>query len=65
MGLPTFYDKLPLLNLSIRGIDRMVQSRFFRSCDPANFAPWLLPVQKRAAFMTPCRKRADILQDNR
>jgi len=33
MGMPTFYDKLlqvPLLNLSVRGIDRLARSRLLR-----------------------------------
>ena len=32
LGMPTFYDKLlqvPLLNLSIQGIDRIARSRFY------------------------------------
>src|SRR3989442_1457021 len=37
-GMPTFYDKLlqvPLLNLSIKGIDRAARSRLLRTFDPA------------------------------
>ena len=37
-GMPTFYDKLlqvPLLNLSIQGIDRLARSRWLRAFDPA------------------------------
>ena len=37
-GMPTFYDKLlqvPLLNLSVKGIDWVARSRMFRAFDPA------------------------------
>src|SRR2546423_4555425 len=37
-GMPTFYDKLlqvPLLNLSVKGIDRIARSRMLRTFDPA------------------------------
>ena len=37
-GMPTFYDKLlpvPLLNLSIIGIDRLARGRFLSKLDPA------------------------------
>ena len=55
MGMPTFYDKLlqvPFLNLSIKGIDRMVQSRFFRLLEPTQLARTLAPRQRHVAFMS-------------
>ena len=42
MGLPTFYDKLlqvPILNLSIKLIDRLARSRPLRALDPAAIRP--------------------------
>jgi hypothetical protein len=38
MGMPMFYDKLlqvPLLNLSVRAIDRLARSKFLRVLDPS------------------------------
>src|SRR5947207_14570301 len=44
-GMPTFYDKLlpvPLLNLSIQGIDRFVRSPWLRPFD-ATASGWSMP----------------------
>ena len=44
-GLPTFYDKLlqvPLLNLSIKGIDRVAQSEWLRNLNPARLGASLV-----------------------
>jgi hypothetical protein len=54
-GMPTFYDKLlqvPFLNLSIRGIDRVAQSRLFRSLDPAALGRALSQRQRHLAYMS-------------
>ena len=51
-GLPTHYDKLlqvPILNLSIRGIDRMVRSGVLRKLDPAALGRSLAPRQRNLA----------------
>jgi hypothetical protein len=53
-GLPTFYDKLlqvPLLNLSIKGIDRLARSRPLRALDPAALGRALAPRQRHVAYM--------------
>ncbi len=53
-GLPTFYDKLlqvPLLNLSIKLIDRAAQSDVLRRLDPAVLGGWLAPHQRHLAYM--------------
>ena len=50
-GLPTFYDKLlqvPLLNLSVKAIDRMVRSGPLRRFDPAASGP-AVPSGRRAS----------------
>jgi hypothetical protein len=55
MGMPTFYDKLlqvPLLNLSVIGIDRIARSDFFRSFDLANLGRSLAPRLRHVAFMS-------------
>jgi hypothetical protein len=55
MGMPTFYDKLlqvPLLNLSVKGIDRMARSRMFRALDPAALGRALVPRQRNLAYMS-------------
>ncbi len=47
-GMPTFYDKLlqvPVLNLSIQGIDRVAGSRWLRAFDPAGWGK--LPPSRR------------------
>jgi hypothetical protein len=54
-GMPTFYDKLlqvPILNLSIKAIDRVAQSRWLRSLDPAALGRRLQPRQRHLAFMS-------------
>jgi hypothetical protein len=53
-GLPTFYDKLlqvPLLNLSVKGIDRLAGSRLLRALDPAAIGRSLAPRQRHIAYM--------------
>ena len=53
-GAPTFYDKLlqvPLLNLSVIGIDRAVRSRFLRRLDPAALGRSLAPRRRHLAYM--------------
>jgi hypothetical protein len=53
MGLPTFYDKLlqvPILNLSVRAIDRIaVRARAF---DPTAIARALAPSQRHLAYVS-------------
>ena len=54
-GLPTFYDKLlqvPVLNLSIKWIDRAARSKHLRALDPATFGRWLAPRQRHLAYMS-------------
>jgi hypothetical protein len=54
-GLPTFYDKLlqvPILNLSIKGIDRLARSNWLRPLDPAPFGRSLRPRQRHLAYIT-------------
>jgi hypothetical protein len=54
-GMPTFYDKLlpvPLLNLSIKAIDRAARSRWLRIFDPATLGQSLLPYQRNLAYMS-------------
>jgi hypothetical protein len=54
-GLPTFYDKLlqvPLLNLSIKAIDRIARSRWLRHFDPATLGRSWTPRQRNLAFMS-------------
>ncbi len=58
-GMPTFYDKLlqvPLLNLSIKGIDRMarsslVQSTWLRGFDPAALGRRFAPMRRNLAYI--------------
>jgi hypothetical protein len=53
-GLPTFYDKLlqvPVLNLSIKLIDRAAQSDALRRLDPAALGRSLLPRQRHLAYI--------------
>ena len=55
MGMPRFYDKLlpvPLLNLSVIGIDRLARSPFLRWLDPAALGRSLLPRQRTLAYMS-------------
>ena len=54
-GMPTFYDKLlpvPLLNLSVRGLDRLGRSRLLRMADPAAPGPSLTPRRRNLAAMS-------------
>ncbi len=54
-GLPTFYDKLlqvPLLNLSIKGIDGLARSRMLRAFDPSKVVALLTPRVPHLAYMT-------------
>jgi hypothetical protein len=55
MGAPTFYDKLlqvPILNLSIKLIDRVARSDALRAFNPAALGPWLAPRQRNLAYMS-------------
>src|SRR5262245_49338779 len=52
-GLPTFYDKLlqvPLLNLSIKSIDRAARSKMLGRFDPAALGRELRPMQRNLAY---------------
>jgi len=52
-GIPTFYDKLlpvPLMNLSVRAIDRLVRSRPLARLDPARLGASLTPLQRNIAY---------------
>jgi hypothetical protein len=54
-GMPTFYDKLlqvPLLNLSIKAIDRIARSRWLRIFDPAALGQSWTPRNRNLAFMS-------------
>src|SRR5262245_17592138 len=54
-GMPTFYDKLlpvPILNLSIKGIDRIARSSFLQRFDPAAIGRSLAPRRRHLAFMS-------------
>jgi hypothetical protein len=54
-GMPTFYDKLlqvPLLNLSIKAIDRIARSRWLRLFDPATLGRSWTPRRRNLAFMS-------------
>ena len=54
-GLPAFYDKLlqvPLLNLSIKAIDRAAQSSVLRRLDPSTIGRSLAPRQRHLAAMS-------------
>jgi hypothetical protein len=54
-GLPAFYDKLlqvPLLNLSVRAIDRAARSPWLARLDPARLGRSLAPYQRHAAYMS-------------
>jgi hypothetical protein len=55
LGLPTFYDKLlqvPVLNLSVRLIDRAARSHWLRRFDPARLRPALAPRRRHAAYLS-------------
>jgi hypothetical protein len=54
-GLPTFYDKLlqvPILNVSILGIDRIARSNALRRIDPAALGRAMAPRRRHLAFMS-------------
>jgi hypothetical protein len=54
-GLPTFYDKLlqvPLLNLSIKGIDGIARSRFLYWFNPSNLGRLLAPQKRNLAYIS-------------
>jgi len=54
-GVPTFYDKLlqvPLLNLSIKSIDRVVRSEALRRFDPAAIGRSLSGRRRNLAYMS-------------
>ena len=54
-GAPTFYDKLlpiPILNLSVRAIDRAARSNVLRRFDPAALGRSLAPRQRNLAYMS-------------
>ena len=53
-GIPTFYDKLlpvPLMNLSIKFIDRLTKSSLLEKLDPAKLGRSLAPRQRNLAYM--------------
>ncbi|MEP7353810.1 MAG: hypothetical protein ABI824_11305 [Acidobacteriota bacterium] len=55
MGLPTFYDKLlqvPVMNLSVRGVDRLARSRFLQRFDPAALGRSLVPRTRNLAYIS-------------
>jgi hypothetical protein len=55
LGMPTFYDKLlqvPILNLSIKAIDRAARSRMLRSFDPERIGRSLAPRRRHLAYMS-------------
>ena len=52
-GVPSFYDKLlqvPLLNLSVRRLDRLAGARWLRPLDPMRVGRSLSPRQRYAAY---------------
>ena len=54
-GMPGFYDKLlqvPILNLSIRLIDRVAQSKALSRLDPAAIGRALAPSRRRLIYMS-------------
>jgi hypothetical protein len=54
-GLPTFYDKLlqvPLLNLSVKSIDRAVRSEALQRFDPTRIGPSLSGSRRNLAYMS-------------
>jgi hypothetical protein len=54
-GLPTFYDKLlqvPLLNLSVKSIDRVVRSKALRRFDPARIGRSLAVSRRNLAYIS-------------
>lgn len=54
-GIPSFYDKLlpvPLMNLSVRAIDRMAQAPVLQWINPENIGRALAPRRRYLAYMT-------------
>ena len=54
-GMPMFYDKLlqvPLLNLSVRGIDRAARSKVLRGLDPGAIGRLLSPRVRSLAYLS-------------
>ena len=54
-GVPTFYDKLlpvPILNLSVKAIDRAARSNMLRALDPAALGRSLAPRRRNLAYMS-------------
>lgn len=55
IGAPTFYDKLlplPLMNLMVRGIDRLAGSRALGMLDPARLGRALRPRQRNLVYVS-------------
>jgi hypothetical protein len=55
VGVPAFYDKLlqvPILNLSVKWIDRVAHSTWLAPLDPARLGPSLPARSRRVAYMT-------------
>jgi hypothetical protein len=55
IGVPSFYDKLlpvPIMNLSIKLIDRMARSSWLSRFDPARLAPSLTGRRRNLAYIT-------------
>ncbi len=53
-GMPTFFDKLlqvPLLNLSVRWLDRLVRSGWLSAIDPAAVGKALVSYRRHLAYM--------------
>jgi Na+-translocating ferredoxin:NAD+ oxidoreductase RnfD subunit len=53
LGTPTFYDKLlpvPLMNLMVRGIDRLARTKPLAALDPAGIGRALSPSQRNVAY---------------
>jgi hypothetical protein len=54
-GVPTFYDKLlqvPLLNLSVRLLDRAGRSKWLGTIDPARLGRSFAPRQRHVAYLS-------------
>ena len=54
IGVPTFYDKLlqvPVLNLSVKLLDRLASSSFLAPLDPARIGRTLAPRQRHLAYI--------------
>jgi hypothetical protein len=55
LGAPTVYDKLlqvPIMNLSVRLIDRVTRSRMLQAFNPAVLGRALMPRQRNVAYMS-------------